>query len=66
MKQRRYVAYLIRLWLSDNAGEPAWRGSLEDPHTGKLRRQPGRISPWCSTVENPLCGSAYLLGDERN
>ena len=34
MKQRRYVAYLLRLWLSDNAGEPAWRGSLEDPHSG--------------------------------
>ena len=34
MKQQRYVAYLIRLWLSDNAGEPVWRGSLEDPHTG--------------------------------
>ena len=32
--QRRYVAYLLRLWLSDNAGEPVWRGSLEDPHTG--------------------------------
>ena len=34
MKQRRYVAYLIRLWLAGGAGEPVWRGSLEDPHTG--------------------------------
>ena len=34
VKQRRYVAYLIRLWLADNTGEPVWRGSLEDPHTG--------------------------------
>jgi hypothetical protein len=33
-KQRRYLAYLLRLWLSDNAGRPVWRGSLEDPHTG--------------------------------
>ena len=34
MRQRRYVSYLLRLWLADNAGKPAWRGSLEDPHTG--------------------------------
>lgn len=31
---RRYLAYLLRLWLSDNAGQPVWRGSLEDPHSG--------------------------------
>ncbi len=34
--QRRYLAYLLRLWLSDNAGQPVWRGSLEDPHSGSL------------------------------
>jgi len=34
MRQRRYLAYLLRLWLAENAGEPTWRGSLEDPHTG--------------------------------
>ena len=34
MRQRRYMAYLLRLWLAENAGKPAWRGSLEDPHTG--------------------------------
>jgi hypothetical protein len=34
MSQQRYVAYLLRLWLSDNADQPVWRGSLENPHTG--------------------------------
>lgn len=34
MRQRRYVAYLLRLWLAESAGEPVWRGSLEDPHSG--------------------------------
>lgn len=34
MRQRRYISYLLRLWLPDSAGKPAWRGSLEDPHTG--------------------------------
>ena len=34
MRQRRYLAYLLRLWLAESAGEPVWRGSLEDPHTG--------------------------------
>ncbi len=34
MKRRRYLSYLLRLWLPDNAGRPIWRGSLEDPNTG--------------------------------
>jgi hypothetical protein len=34
VRQQRYLSYLLRLWLSDSAGKPAWRGSLEDPHTG--------------------------------
>lgn len=34
--QRRYLAYLLRLWLSDNGGEPAWRGSLEDPSGSRI------------------------------
>jgi hypothetical protein len=34
MRRRRYLSYLLRLWLPDNAGRPIWRGSLEDPNTG--------------------------------
>lgn len=30
----RYRAFLIRLWEED-AGTPAWRFSLEDPHSGQ-------------------------------
>ncbi len=30
---REYLAYLLRLWKVSGAGPPAWRASLEDPHT---------------------------------
>jgi hypothetical protein len=36
-EQRRYVAYLLRLWRSDSDDRSAWRASLEDPHTGERR-----------------------------
>jgi hypothetical protein len=32
--QRRYVAYLLRLWQEQSAEEPVWRASLKDPHSG--------------------------------
>lgn len=31
----RYQSFLIRLWQDSEGG--AWRGSLENPHTGELR-----------------------------
>jgi len=31
----RYLAYLLRLWQVGSEGEPAWRASLESPHTGE-------------------------------
>ncbi len=34
VRQRRYLSYLLRLWLANDAGKPAWRSSLEDPNTG--------------------------------
>ncbi len=36
-KQRRYLAYMLRLWRVDANGEAVWRASLEDPHTGERR-----------------------------
>jgi hypothetical protein len=30
-----YLAYMLRLWLVSNDGEPIWRASLESPHTGE-------------------------------
>jgi hypothetical protein len=39
-KPGRYVAYLLRCWVEqreDAAAPPAWRFSLEDPHTGRRR-----------------------------
>jgi hypothetical protein len=32
--KHRYQAYLLRLWQETSAGQPVWRISLEDPHTG--------------------------------
>ncbi|MGD8397659.1 MAG: hypothetical protein PVG11_02265 [Anaerolineae bacterium] len=34
-KEQRYLAYMLRLWLVSNGGEPVWRASLESPHTGE-------------------------------
>ncbi len=36
-EKRRYLAYMVRLWQVNDAGQPAWRASLEDPHTGERR-----------------------------
>lgn len=31
-----YVAYMLRLWRAGSrAGQPVWRASLENPHTGE-------------------------------
>jgi len=35
IEQRRYFAYMLRLWQVDADGEPIWRASLESPHTGE-------------------------------
>jgi hypothetical protein len=32
-KQRRYRAYLLRLWQERSEGQWVWRASLEDPHS---------------------------------
>ena len=34
---RRYRAYLLRLWRTDDNRETRWRASLEEPHTGVRR-----------------------------
>ncbi len=33
-RERPYLSYLLRLWLVDDGG-PAWRASLENPHTAE-------------------------------
>ena len=33
--QRSYQAYLLRLWQDHRDGQPLWRASLENPHTGQ-------------------------------
>ncbi len=31
-----YLAYLLRMWLAGSRdGQPVWRASLENPHTGE-------------------------------
>ena len=34
-EQRKYLAYMLRLWRVDTNGEVTWRVSIEDPHTGE-------------------------------
>lgn len=31
-----YHAYLLRMWMDVNLEQPAWRASLEDPHTRQV------------------------------
>jgi hypothetical protein len=33
-QERRYVAYLLRLWQEGGGDPPQWRASLEKPQTG--------------------------------
>lgn len=35
IQPKRYFSYLLRLWSTDVQGQPAWRASLESPHTGE-------------------------------
>lgn len=35
------IVYLLRLWLTDEEGRPAWRASLESVHNGERRSFPG-------------------------
>ena len=32
-----YIAYLVRLWRPGSSQSPAWRASVEDPHSGERR-----------------------------
>ena len=33
--KRKYLSYLLRLWMVDEDGEYAWRASLEITHSGE-------------------------------
>ena len=34
-KEKKYLAYMLRLWQAGDDEEPSWRASLESPHTGE-------------------------------
>jgi hypothetical protein len=33
--EKKYFAYMLRLWRVNNTGGLGWQASLEDPHSGK-------------------------------
>ena len=35
VKGRRYLSFLLRMWLVKNNGEESWRATLDDPHTSE-------------------------------
>ena len=35
--KKKYRSYLLRLWVDDVKGKPAWRISLENPFSGERR-----------------------------
>ncbi len=47
---KKYSAYLLRIWSGDEAENPVWHASLEDPHTREILT--------FDSLEN-LCG--YLI-----
>jgi hypothetical protein len=34
-ERQNYLAYLLRVWCTDTQQGPAWRASLDSPHTGE-------------------------------
>jgi hypothetical protein len=63
--EKRYIAYMLRLWRVNSAGLPDWQASLEDPHSGKqigfadlfslfsyLKDQTGRVREDKETLED--------------
>jgi len=34
-ERQSYLAYLLRVWCTDTQQGPAWRASLDSPHTGE-------------------------------
>lgn len=38
MPATHYHAFLLRVWRIDTPDRPAWRASLEDPHTRQVAR----------------------------
>lgn len=34
-QEKKYHAYLLRLWCSESPGSMCWRASLEDPRSGQ-------------------------------
>ncbi len=37
MDRPTYLTFLLRLWRVDSTGQPVWRASLEDAHSGARR-----------------------------
>ncbi len=63
--EKRYIAYMLRLWRENSAGLSDWQASLEDPHSGKqigfadllslfsyLKDQTGRVRADKETLED--------------
>lgn len=40
LREKRYHAYMLRLWQAKENDQLVWRASLENPHTGSKRGFP--------------------------
>jgi hypothetical protein len=56
-EQRRYAAYLLRLWQVNDAEPPIWHASLEDPHTGE-RIGFANLMSLCAFLERQIAKSS--------
>lgn len=55
LREKRYHAYLLRLWQAKEDDQLVWRASLESPHTGSKRGFP-----------TPEALFAFLTGQIKN
>jgi hypothetical protein len=64
MPATRYRAFLLRVWRIDTPDRPAWRASLEDPHTRQVARfdSPEALLAFVRALDNED-GAAPAPGD---
>jgi hypothetical protein len=62
-QQPDYVSYLLRLWRASDGEGPAWRASLESPHTGE-RRGFASLDELFDFLQQEITVSSDASGDE--
>jgi hypothetical protein len=65
--ERRYISFMLRLWLTQDGTQSIWRVSLEDPVSGE-RRGFANIEQLCAFLKRQISadgGSGGLPAENR-